>query len=86
MGLTIADFVRDREPNLVRLKFLACLRNLNLPDTCTPVVMHDVHAIPFLLKVLANLTTTNGEGKSWLKSTTTCGPGHQESVTGPVSS
>jgi len=33
IGLPIADFIRDREPSLVRLKFLACLRNLNLPDT-----------------------------------------------------
>ena len=52
MGLTIADFIRDREPSLVRLKFLACLRNLNLPDTSmhTNLVMHDVHTIPFWLK------------------------------------
>ena len=35
----IADFIRDREPSLVRLNFLACLRNLDLPD------MIPVHAL-----------------------------------------
>ena len=31
----IADFIRDREPSLMRLNLFACLRNLDLPDTST---------------------------------------------------